>query len=161
MTTIKENQEKIFGEPDVNELEKELTKAFPNIKTEEINVISDMILEEFKLGFKEGYRTKEAEFENPNWTETQKGMDRVLSEWKKILFHKNKKYGDSAINPNMVFSHADAGEAILVRLNDKIARVTNREKGTKPAKNDMCDIGCYIALYHVAMKWFDFSDIYD
>lgn len=40
-----------------------------------------------------------------------------------VLLDKNRKYGDSAINPRRLFSKAEAIEQINVRLDDKISRL--------------------------------------
>ena len=51
---------------------------------------------------------------------------RIRDECKQIaeaLIEKNRKYGDSAINPVRIFSKADPAEQINVRLDDKISRI--------------------------------------
>ena len=45
-----------------------------------------------------------------------------------MLIEKNRKYGDSALEPKRVFSKASAEEQILVRLDDKLSRVANAQE---------------------------------
>ena len=43
-----------------------------------------------------------------------------------MLEEKNKKYGDSALNPKRIFSNASPKEQILVRIDDKLSRLSNQ-----------------------------------
>ena len=45
-----------------------------------------------------------------------------------ILLEKNRKYGDSAINPCRIFSKADPLEQINVRLDDKLSRLESGQE---------------------------------
>lgn len=44
-----------------------------------------------------------------------------------MLVEKNRKYGDSALNPKRIFSKANDLEQIYVRLDDKLSRIANRQ----------------------------------
>jgi hypothetical protein len=44
---------------------------------------------------------------------------------KELLLSKNRKYGNSAIQPKRIFSKADAAEQIKVRIDDKLNRIQN------------------------------------
>ena len=44
-----------------------------------------------------------------------------------LLIEKNKKYGNSAIQPKRIFSKADPIEQINVRIDDKISRIANQQ----------------------------------
>lgn len=46
-----------------------------------------------------------------------------------MLIMKNRAYGDSALNPVRVFSKASPREQILVRLDDKLSRISRGEPG--------------------------------
>lgn len=46
---------------------------------------------------------------------------------KTLLLEKNRKYGNSALQPVRVFSKADPVEQLLVRIDDKLSRVRNRQ----------------------------------
>ncbi len=52
----------------------------------------------------------------------------VLTDTAKLLKAKNKKYGNSALNPIRVFSSADSVEQIKVRIDDKLSRIANQNK---------------------------------
>ena len=56
-------------------------------------------------------------------TATQEAIQQECNNIKRILLDKNRKYGDSAINPKRVFSKADPVEQINVRLDDKLSRI--------------------------------------
>ena len=54
----------------------------------------------------------------------------ILSQVKQIaefLVEKNKKYGNSAIQPKRIFSRADPVEQINVRIDDKLSRIANQQ----------------------------------
>lgn len=44
-----------------------------------------------------------------------------------MLFEKNRKYGDAALNPARIFSKADTTEQIKVRIDDKLNRIKNAQ----------------------------------
>ena len=46
---------------------------------------------------------------------------------KELLLEKNRKYGDSALNPVRIFSKSDPVEQIKVRLDDKLSRIRNQQ----------------------------------
>ena len=91
---------------------------------------------------------KEAEeFED---TPTQQKIKDILSGMTDLLLYKNRKYGDSAINPKKIFYKGDSTNSILIRLDDKIGRVmSNTEE--KPRVNDVADIIGYCTLLLVSM----------
>lgn len=60
-------------------------------------------------------------------TDSQKRIAEVCDDLKDLLLEKNRKYGDSALNPIRVFSKADAREQILIRIDDKLNRIKNRQ----------------------------------
>ena len=94
---------------------------------------------------KMGYR--EEDFED---TPTQQKIKDILSGMTDLLLYKNKKYGDSAINPKKIFYKGDSTNSILIRLDDKIGRVmSNTEE--KPRVNDVADIIGYCTLLLVSM----------
>ena len=49
----------------------------------------------------------------------------VLIEIKELLINKNKKYGNSALEPLGVFSQLSAKEGLLIRIDDKLKRIKN------------------------------------
>ncbi|MBO4640855.1 MAG: hypothetical protein J5710_13980 [Treponema sp.] len=69
---------------------------------------------------------------------------------KDLLLYKNKKYGDSAINPKKIFYKGDSTNSILIRLDDKLSRILNSEE-EKPRINDCCDIIGYLTLLLISL----------
>ncbi len=57
----------------------------------------------------------------------KKEVECVLQEIQEMLEEKNRKYGDSALNPQRVFSKADTVEQIKVRIDDKLSRIINQQ----------------------------------
>ena len=49
----------------------------------------------------------------------------VLQEIEDLLVAKNKKYGNSALEPLGVFSQLSAKQGLLVRIDDKLKRIKN------------------------------------
>ncbi len=49
----------------------------------------------------------------------------VLIEIKELLISKNKKYGNSALEPLGVFSQLSAKQGLLIRIDDKLKRIKN------------------------------------
>ena len=47
----------------------------------------------------------------------------VCDDIKELLIHKNRKYGNSALQPNRIFSKCSATEQLLVRIDDKLNRI--------------------------------------
>lgn len=91
-------------------------------------------------------------------------MEKVFEAFKKFLLEKNKRYGNSAIEPiDIFFKHIKTENnpgvvSILVRLDDKIRRV---KVADKLRKNDVVDMAGYLLLLMKAKGWEDFSDLID
>ena len=73
-------------------------------------------------------------------------VSEVLIEIKDLLVSKNKKYGNSALEPLGVFSKLDAKEGLLVRIDDKLKRIKNGslERDDEDVINDL--IGYLVLL---------------
>lgn len=71
-------------------------------------------------------------------------------ELKAMLLEKNRKYGDSALNPCRVFSRANAVEQILVRIDDKLNRIRNRQNDED--EDVVMDLAGYLILLMIAKK---------
>lgn len=70
-----------------------------------------------------------------------------------MLLQKNRKYGNSAIDPVRVFSKADAIEQINVRIDDKLSRIQAAQSDEdEDVEKDL--IG-YLVLKRVARKMSD------
>lgn len=84
--------------------------------------------------------------------DTQTHIAIICDSIKSLLLEKNKKYGDSALNPSRIFSKANAVEQILVRIDDKLNRV---KKGAGLLANDedvIQDLIGYLVLLKIALS---------
>jgi hypothetical protein len=68
---------------------------------------------------------------------------------KELLLEKNRKYGDSALNPVRVFSKSDNLEQIRVRIDDKLSRLRNAQDDED--EDPITDLIGYLVLYKVAL----------
>jgi hypothetical protein len=85
------------------------------------------------------------------WTPTQLAITRETHDLCRMLIAKNRKYGDSALNPLRIFSKADPVEAIKVRIDDKLSRLERCPEGTDDEDTIMDLIG-YLVLLRIARK---------
>lgn len=88
----------------------------------------------------------------PELSDTQAQISTICDDIKELLLEKNRKYGDSALNPNRIFSKANAVEQILVRIDDKLNRI---QKGAGLLANDedvVSDLIGYLVLLKIALK---------
>jgi hypothetical protein len=46
---------------------------------------------------------------------------------KELLLTKNRKYGNSALEPVNIFYRGESGDSLRVRIDDKLSRVLNRQ----------------------------------
>lgn len=81
---------------------------------------------------------------------TQLDIVAVCDEIKTLLLEKNKKYGDSALNPVRVFSQADVLEQLKVRMDDKLSRI--RTSSADDSEDAYLDLLGYLVLYRVALR---------
>jgi len=54
-------------------------------------------------------------------------LDSVLASIRDMLLKKNRKYGNSALEPIRVFSKAEPLEQIAVRMDDKLSRIKSAQ----------------------------------
>lgn len=80
-----------------------------------------------------------------------KKVDLVLESIGTMLKEKNKKYGNSALNPIRVFSKADPIEQLKVRMDDKLSRIF---AGTNDNEDTIADLMGYLVIYKIACKDF-------
>ncbi len=75
-------------------------------------------------------------------------LDVVLDSIREMLIDKNRKYGNSALEPIRVFSKAEPLEQIAVRMDDKLSRIKSVQgDDLEDAKLDL--IG-YLVLERIA-----------
>ncbi len=78
-------------------------------------------------------------------------VDDVLREIAQLLVSKNKKYGNSALEPSRIFSHAHPVEQIKVRIDDKLSRIRNGN-GELSDEDTVMDLMGYLVLLKIATK---------
>lgn len=83
-------------------------------------------------------------------TDSQEKIIEICDAMKDLLLFKNSRYGDSALNPKKVFYKGDSTNSILIRLNDKIGRIENRDTEL-PRVNDAADLIGYLVLLLISM----------
>ena len=83
-------------------------------------------------------------------SETQFTIAKVCDEIKEMLIAKNKSYGDSALNPVMVFATSDSVEQLHVRIDDKLSRITRGVSYV--GDNDLDDLIGYLILLKIARE---------
>ena len=84
--------------------------------------------------------------------ETETKISSVCDDIKELLIHKNRKYGNSALKPNRIFSKCSATEQLLVRIDDKLNRIM---KGAGLLANDedvVNDLIGYLVLLKIGMN---------
>lgn len=82
--------------------------------------------------------------------QTQEDIRRVASEIADLVVTKNEAYGDSAVDPVRIFSKASPVEQILVRLDDKLSRLSRGHEF--PGDNEIDDLLGYLILLKIAKE---------
>lgn len=84
-------------------------------------------------------------------TNVQKLIEEECDAIKGLLLEKNRKYGNSALEPLRVFSKLDAQAQILARIDDKLSRI--RTSGLEgPDEDTVQDLIGYLILLRVARR---------
>jgi len=83
---------------------------------------------------------------------------KMCNEVEKLLCYKNKMYGDTVANPISIFSKMDAKNGMLVRIDDKLARIKNCGN---LRKNDVIDLIGYLIRLSIEEGWTDLSEFYE
>lgn len=81
-------------------------------------------------------------------TQSQQDIASTCDEIKELLLSKNRKYGDSALNPVRIFSQASTIEQIKVRMDDKLSRLRNAQDDED--EDVITDLIGYLVLFKVA-----------
>ena len=89
-------------------------------------------------------------------------LEKVIDGVKEFLLEKNKRYGNSALEPLVIFTKHKNGnrakDGILERIDDKLSRIKNADN---LRKNDTADIIGYLLLLCANEKWTNFKDLID
>lgn len=72
---------------------------------------------------------------------------------KAFLLEKNRRYGNSALEPVRMFSRASPIEQIRVRLDDKMSRIMNGAGEMAEDEDTILDLIGYLVLLRVAMRY--------
>jgi hypothetical protein len=76
---------------------------------------------------------------------------KVCYEVAEMLISKNRKYGNSALDPVRIFSKADPLEQLRVRMDDKLSRIrSSQDDDTEDAEMDLLG---YLVLARVAKRY--------
>lgn len=81
--------------------------------------------------------------------QTQIDIATACDEVKELLLEKNRKYGDSALNPVRIFSKSSTLEQLKVRMDDKLSRLRNAQDDED--EDPATDLIGYLILYKVAL----------
>ncbi len=81
--------------------------------------------------------------------EFETDVNDVLAEVGDMLVEKNRAYGNSALDPVRVFSRASVVEQLLVRIDDKLSRLS---RGSAAGEDVERDLMGYLVLLRVARK---------
>ena len=76
----------------------------------------------------------------------------VCDEIRDFLVEKNEQYGDSAINPVRIFSKASSTEQLLVRIDDKLSRISRGDDRIESDEDVIDDLIGYLILFKVARR---------
>jgi len=82
-------------------------------------------------------------------SQTQTDITCACDELRNLLLEKNRKYGDSALNPVRIFSKASTLEQLKVRMDDKLSRLRNAQEDDD--EDPVTDLIGYLILYKVAL----------
>ena len=82
--------------------------------------------------------------------QSQAEIAAFCDEVKELLLEKNRKYGDSALNPVRIFSKASTVEQLYVRLDDKLSRIRNMQADDD--EDVILDAIGYLVLLKVAQR---------
>ncbi len=87
--------------------------------------------------------------------ESQKRIKLVGEEIIDFLLEKNDQYGDSALEPNRIFSQADTAEQIKVRIDDKINRLVMGSDSIEKDEDILKDLIGYLMLLLVHGRYYE------
>ena len=84
--------------------------------------------------------------------ETESKISVVCDDIKELLIHKNRKYGNSALQPNRIFSKCSATEQLLVRIDDKLNRIMKGAGLLATDEDVVNDLIGYLVLLKISMS---------
>jgi hypothetical protein len=93
---------------------------------------------------------KETPILSPSADSTADQIRLICANITTMLLDKNRKYGDSALDPVKIFHKGNAGDALRVRIDDKLSRINNQQEDEDEDVID--DLIGYLILYKVYLK---------
>jgi len=136
-------------------IERELKKSFPK-ETGKVIIMGTGGDMDGNYVFKNGW-TPAPEEDEIKTMDTRKQIENTVDSLKELLIEKNKRYGNSALEPLKGIKYTPE-DGIKIRLTDKLKRVINSDN---LRKNDVADIMGYLTLLCVSKGWSDFNDLID
>ncbi|MDO7847670.1 hypothetical protein Q5H92_14975 [Hymenobacter sp. M29] len=100
----------------------------------------------------------EGNTEDPNTAIQFAPILKVILGVKELLKDKNRKYGNSGLEPLGIFSKTSIEDKLLARMDDKVARIKN---SPEVRKNDLVDLIGYGILLCAHKRWNDFTELQD
>jgi len=91
----------------------------------------------------------------PTLPKSQQRITLVCQEIATFLLEKNDQYGDSALEPNRIFSQADTAEQIKVRIDDKINRLVMGTDNLEKDEDILKDLIGYLLLLLVHGRYYE------
>ena len=82
---------------------------------------------------------------------SQNSIKWTCNEIRDLLISKNKAYGDSALEPDNIFSKLDNAQAICARIDDKLSRIKNVGLDDK-TEDTLDDLIGYLILLKIARE---------
>ena len=83
-------------------------------------------------------------------TEVQQMITQECLSIETLLLEKNRKYGNSALEPMRVFSKLDTVQQIHVRIDDKLSRLRNQQ--VDDDEDAVSDLIGYLILLKIAQR---------
>ena len=83
-------------------------------------------------------------------SEFEVSLYQIINNITKMLIEKNRKYGNSALKPQRIFSKASAVEQIKVRIDDKLSRMKNQQNDED--EDVISDLIGYLILLKIAKE---------
>lgn len=87
---------------------------------------------------------------NEPLTDTQQEIIALGEEITQLLLTKNRRYGDSALNPTRIYSQADPVEQLKIRIDDKLSRIISNQ--TDEDEDVDIDLIGYLYLLVIAKR---------
>ena len=93
--------------------------------------------------------------------ETEQKISVICDDIKELLIHKNRKYGNSALKPNRIFSKCSATEQLLVRIDDKLNRIMKGAGLLATDEDVVNDLIGYLVLLKISMTSDQNNEIFE